>query len=227
MPPPPETAAAGRESVYARVCERILAAKRSGRPLVAGVTGIDTSGKTEFALALGRELAGRGAAVQLVHLDDFHRPKRERYAGASEAENYYERSFDLPRLVAEVLEPIRSTGRLRGELRLLDLHTDDYDLRRRYEVGPETIVVLEGVFLLRPELRDHLDLVVLLDMPFDVAHERARARDLPVFGEDVLRKYREKYLPAQRRHFAEVDPRRVADVVVDNSDWRRPRLVRG
>lgn len=225
--PPRETGAAARESVYARVCERILAAKRPGRPLVAGITGIDTSGKTEFALALGRELGLRGAAVQLVHLDDFHHPKRERYAGPSEPDNYYERSFDLPRLVAEVLAPIRSTGRVQRELRLLDLHTDAYDLLRRYDVGPETIVLVEGVFLLRPELRHHLDLVVLLDMPFAVAHERARTRDLPVLGEDVLRKYREKYLPAQRRHFAEVDPRGMADVVVDNSDWRRPRLVRG
>lgn len=203
-----------------------MARKQRNAPLVVGITGIDTVGKTEFALALARVLERRSRPVQLLHLDDFHNPREHRYAGANEPDNYYQRSFDIERLLTDVLRPICADGRLDRTLRLLDLATDRFELVRRYRVSPETIVLFEGVFLLRPELREYLELTILLDMPFDLAPVRARARDVPALGEQVLAKYSSKYLPAQRRHFAEVEPRSTADIVVDNSDWRRPTIVR-
>jgi uridine kinase len=86
--------------------------------------------------------------------------------------------------------------------------------------------LLEGVFLLRPELIGFHDLTVLLDIPSSAVIGRAQKRDVPRLGGDVLRKYNKKYLEAQRRHFAEVDPWTVADIIIDNSDWEHPRVVK-
>jgi HAD superfamily hydrolase (TIGR01549 family) len=217
---------AGAEEVWHDLERRLEARRQPGRPTVVGVTGGDAAGKTWITNAFAAYLESRRRSVQVVHVDDFHNPRAYRYAGESEPDNYYGRSFALDRLVGEVLEPIRRDGRLHAELLLLDLASDRFDLRRRYDVTPETVVLLDGVFLLRPELRDYLDLAVHVDVPLAVALERARRRDVPVLGHGVMAKYAAKYVPAQRRHFEEVDPRRAADVVIDNTDeW--PRIVSG
>jgi uridine kinase len=195
---------------------------------MACVTGVDTAGKTRFARALADALEAVGRRVQLVHADDFHRPRAERYTGTGdEADAYYERSFDLPLLIDRVLEPARAERSLDVTLELLDVVTDRRDVRRSYRAGPDAVLLVEGVFLLRPELRHYWDFAILLEAPAAVVHERARDRDVPVFGDDVLRKYRDKYLPAQGRYTLASRPRERAHVVIDNADWREPRILGG
>lgn len=43
-------------------------------PLVVGVTGMDTSGKSVMTTLLAEELLRSGLAVQIIRLDDFHHP---------------------------------------------------------------------------------------------------------------------------------------------------------
>ena len=63
-----------RARVLAAVAAAIDAARRPGRPVVVGVTGIDASGKSHLTAELAALLRGRGTAVQVVHVDDFHHP---------------------------------------------------------------------------------------------------------------------------------------------------------
>lgn len=79
-------------------------------------------------------------------------------------------------------------------------------------LGCDGDVIVDGVFLLRPELRDLWDFTILLDAPFELRLERAKARG----EEDVDRRYRARYQPAWELHLRECDPAAHADLVLDS-----------
>ncbi|MDH6111837.1 uridine kinase [Kitasatospora sp. MAP12-15] len=200
--------------------------KAPQRPLVAGLTGMDTSGKSRLATELATELGRRGLAHQVVRIDDFHHPRSRRYLPElPEPEQYYQHSIDFERAAKEVLQPVRVAGRLETTLTLLDLPTDTHTLVRTYSVSADTIVLVEGVFLFRPEISDLIDLFVYLDVPEDVVLSRGRVRDVPAQGEQVMGKYHTKYLPAQRGYLTAYPPEKHAEVIVDNADWSAPVVL--
>ncbi len=203
----------------------IKKAKKSDRAFIIGVSGIDASGKTKFADALAAFLASNSYTTQLVHLDDFHNPKKLRYSGESEAENYYTRQFDLNTLVEKLLKPIEhSFGKYSQKLTLLDLMTDQYTVEKEYTIDKDTIIVLEGIFLFKDVLAPYIDFKIFLDVPFEESMKRAEARDIPIFGPSIMDKYNNKYFPAERRYLAEFPPELTSDMVVDNSNWNYPKV---
>jgi uridine kinase len=189
-----------------------------------GISGIDTSGKTLFANGFLTYLRSRGRKAHIVNLDDFHNPKKIRYEGDDEAENYLTRSFDLKTLENEVLKPITERGSLDKELDLLDVLEDTYTLHRHFRIEPGSFVLLEGVFLFRPPTLNYLDYRIYLDVGFETALRRAGGRDVPIHGRSVLQKYHSKYLPAQKRYMQEFLPRERAHAIVDNNDHDRPSV---
>ncbi len=48
----------------------------------------------------------------------------------------------------------------------------------------------------------------------------------PASVAEVARRYRTRYLPGQALYRAEIDPGRSADVLVDNRDPAKPRMLR-
>ncbi len=90
----------------------------------------------------------------------------------------------------------------------------------------DAILILDGVFLLRRELREHFDLSVFVRADFEVTTKRAEARDLDLFGtvEEIRRRYEQRYVPGQRLYLESERPEEFASVVVDNNDWSSPGL---
>jgi uridine kinase len=86
-------------------------------------------------------------------------------------------------------------------------------------------VVVDGLFLLHPELLDLWSLTVFLRCDQRVAMERGIARDAS-WMENARKRYETRYVPEERRYLDEVDPESLADVVVDTTDLDRPQLVR-
>ena len=146
---------------------------------------------------LADQLAASLPAVRLS-VDDFLQPPDVRYRrGELSPEGYYRDSVD--------------DGRLALAIRGL--------------TGP---IVLDGVFLQRPQLAGLLDLVVYLRVSPEESLRRALIRDVGRFGsaQEVERRYRERYLPGQALYRAEFDPEGRADVLIDNEDPARPRVLR-
>jgi uridine kinase len=85
---------------------------------------------------------------------------------------------------------------------------------------PGAVLVLDGIFLHRDELRAYWDFSVYLDVDFDVSTSRLVARDGPP-ADPASRRYRD----GQRLYLAACAPRRRATVVVDNTDLAAPRLL--
>jgi uridine kinase len=92
--------------------------------------------------------------------------------------------------------------------------------------APDSILLFDGVFLLRPELADLWDFSIFVDVSFEETRRRAAERDATRFGspEATLRRYAARYVPGQQLYFAEARPQEAADVVVENADFDHPTL---
>jgi uridine kinase len=213
-----------RTTIYERIGGQIQRRKAPGRAFIVGVTGADCSGKSVFAAGLDGFLRGRGVATQLVNLDDFHQPAAVRHAGADRDEDHWRRVkagkvFNFERLADEVLRPSREGKPFTARFTAGDWRSDDA-AARTLTITPDTIVILEGVFLLLEDVRPFLDYVIFLDAGEVECLRRARERD----AETAWRRYETRYLPAARSHRAAYPPEKHADIIVDNNDWTAPRL---
>lgn len=103
------------------------------------------------------------------------------------------------------------------------LDSFDHDRLRRAVLAERGLVIVDGIFLMRPELDDLWDFRIFVHVELDVAIRRGVERD----GADTERLYRRRYAPGQRIYLETVRPRELADVVVDNTDPERPSLSPG
>ena len=193
------------------------------RPLLVAVDGVDGAGKTWFADELAGVLADRGRPVVRASVDDFHHPRAHRHALGRTSEAVWSRHFDYPTLRRELLDPWQRGAGTSYRRAWHDVATDrllDMPAERVPEGG---VLVVDGVFAQRPELDGTWDLVVFLEVPFEVSVARMAARDGSV--DDVEDPDQRRYIEAQRTYLRDCDPRQRADVVVDNTDLAHPHLL--
>lgn len=192
--------------------------------VLVGVDGPDAAGKSIFA----DRLAGLLAVPALRgSIDRFHLPREKRYRrGELSADGYYLDSFDYPALLAGCLAPF-----LRGEPLV---QTACYDYRANVRRDVETAVpsraalVFDGVFLLRPQLRDLWTLSVYLRVSPAETVRRAVVRDVPLSGseDEVQSRYLHRYLPGQALYRSEAGPEQAAHIVIDNERPGSPAIKR-
>lgn len=194
------------------------------RATIAGIDGIDASGKTTFARSLAAYLEKQGRSVQLIHLDDFHNPLAVRRAQLPPPLAYYNKTFDYPRLIAELLQPAHRGIAVDKELLCLDLEQDEYCTRRSYKINTDSVLLLEGVFLFRPELVKYFDVKIHLYIDFKCCLKRVTTRDRYLFGtaDSITARYKSKYIPGQILYYNEANPLAAADLVIDNTDFANP-----
>lgn len=216
-----------RQAVLDRLAARIAAMQRP-HPVRAAIDGIDAAGKTTLADELAAVLAARGRRVVRVSLDDFHRPRAERYAryGALSPVGFYEDAFDFPALWAAVLRPLGPGGDRRYRRAVFDVVADAPVAEEWLAAAADAILVFDGVFAQRPELAGAWDYRIFVEIPLALSLERALTRDLALLGsaEVVRERYEGRYQPAQEHYLATVRPMDAADAVVENTDPARPSV---
>lgn len=144
-----------------------LSELRSGMNLVC-IEGLGGAGKSTLAEAVAAALPGEAL---VVHGDDFYGPEERDWRSWSSREGY-ERYFDHRRLEDQLLRPLRSGSVARLQRYGWPSNTlDDW-----IDVQPEGFVVVEGVYLLRRELRPYWDLAIYVDTPRDLRQARLHAR---------------------------------------------------
>ena len=216
-----------RRLVLGRVADEIVSRAEPGRPTRVAVDGITAAGKTTFADDLAAVLRGNAAPVLRVTMDGFHNPRAVRHRqGRASAAGYYEDAYDFAGLRSALLDPLGPGGDRRYRTAVWDLH-EDRPAAADPGVAPDDLVlVVDGSFLQKPEVRDGWDVVVHLRCPFDAAERRGVARDADALGGEAAARdlFRRRYHAAQRRYLDEVDPESRADIVVDHRDPQRPTL---
>jgi phosphoglycolate phosphatase len=212
----------GRQQVFSEIADRLV---KKGRRIL-GISGVDTSGKTEFTRSFARYLQAAGYACTVIHMDDFHNPLAVRRQGSDERDAYYTNAFNYSQLTEEVLIPLSETGRVDKDIVCLNLDTDRYENVRRFTADRDTVVLVEGVLLFRPPIAEYLNGRIWLHIGFDEMLKRARERDVPKYGETILQKYHDKYIPIQKRYLEEHQPDVNCDIFIDNSDYDHPKIWR-
>lgn len=139
--------------------------------------------------------------------------RRSTTSGASQtAEGFYRDSYDDDALVRDLLVPVGPGGDGWYRTASLDLATDRPVAPAPVQASADEVLVLDGLFLQRPAVREHLDAVVFLDVPFTTTYERMAVRDGcdPDPGHPANRRYRQ----GQQLYLDEHRPHRTADLVV-------------
>ncbi len=196
----------------------ILQNNGRGRVIVA-VDGVDAAGKSYFGDALADALRRAGHAVVRASVDGFHKPRALRYArGKDSPEGFYRDSYDYETLRRVLIDPFTDGGTGSFVLEAFD-HRRDAPIEPKWVTGkPDTILVLDGIFLHRPELRGLWNYSIWLDVDPTVASQRALARD----GESGIG---DRYTKGQALYVKDAKPRTAANAIIDNNDFEHPRRV--
>jgi uridine kinase len=213
-----------RRAVLDRVAEAVLALPGRGTARV-GIDGVDGAGKTTLADELGERLASSGRPVIRASADGFHHPRAVRYRlGRHSPEGFYRDSYDYAALRRLLLDPLGPGGTGRFRRAIFDVDADVAVEAPEERAAPGSILLLDGMFLHRPELRDAWDLSVFLRVEWTRNHRRRGAPGTPT-RVDLEAPATRRYLDGQRLYFRECAPWECASIVVDNHDLDAPFVV--
>ncbi len=191
-----------REDVVAEIADEILHNYATGRTLVA-VDGREGSGQAEFADGLVHALNTAGTTAARLPMEAF----------ATSAEDAYRDGFGYDDFRTTAVQPFRS-----GEAVLPELRDRVAPPGLPDELPADAVLVVDGVFLNRPEISGIWKHSIWLQVPQAQTEERLRDAGLP--PEDI-----ERARAAQSRYRAQLDPTEKADTLVDNSDPEHPRRI--
>ena len=197
-------------------------------PIRVGIDGVTASGKSTFAKELRDALLEQGRRCVLTTLDGFHNPKAIRYQkGRESAEGYYLDAYNYNQVIQNLLLPLGPNGNLKYRIKVHDLKTDKLVDLLYSSADSSEILVVDGSFALRKELRDHWDFKIYIKVDFEVALLRAAIRDAIFFGsaERALEMTRKRYHGAHLLHNEAAAPCSIADVIINNNNPQRPTLV--
>ncbi len=215
-----------RQEIVAAIAQRIVGV-RVPHPVRVAIDGVDAAGKTTLADELAEAVRHLGRPVIRASIDGFHNARAiRRRRGSLSPEGYFEDSFNYRALVEALLLPLGAAGSGSFRRAVFDFRTDQPVTAPLEVASVDSVLLFDGVFLLRDELRAHFDFSVFVRAAFEVTIERAEQRDVQLFGsiEEVRRRYRQRYVPGQELYLRTAQPERWASVIVDNNDPARPNI---
>jgi uridine kinase len=175
-------ASAQRAAALEELASLILGINQSSPTRVA-IDGRTASGKTTLADELSKILSVKGRNVIRTSIDGFHRPKIERYArGRFSAEGYYYDARDLQAINTLLLSPLGPDGDRLYRTASFDLDKDEPIEQRPHLAANNAILLVDGTFLQRPELRDGWDLTIFVETSEQVSEQRGIHRDASHLG---------------------------------------------
>ena len=204
-----------RAGVLEQVAAAVLALPANGVTRVA-VDGVDGAGKTTFADELAGRLASVGRPLIRAGVDGFHHPRAVRYRrGRTSPEGFYRDSYDYAALKRVLLDPLSPGGDRRFRRAVFDVTADAPVDAPEERASPGSILLFDGIFLHRPELRGGWDLSIFLRVEWDRNHRLRRQPE----------QHPERYREGQQLYFRECRPWECASIVIDNDDLAAPFIV--
>jgi len=147
-----------------------------------------------------------------------------RYArGSTSPEGFYRDSYDYASLKRHLLDPLGPGGDRRYRRKAFDHRLDQRVQSPEAVAGRDAILIFDGLFLHRPELRGHWDYSIFLEVGFNVSIPRGaqRGEGSPDPSADCNR----RYIEGQLLYFSACDPRSRASLVIDNEDLLQPKIL--
>lgn len=182
--------------------QSLKAASKDKHTFIIAIDGRCASGKTTLAAILSKEL---GADV--FHMDDFYLPfdKRTPQIMAQAAGH-----MDLERFKREILHPAKE-----GKIVIYKPFncTNNIMLPGEVTVKLRPVVIIEGCYCQHPALAPFYDYKLFLTNSPQEQKKRILARN----GADGLKRFEDKWIPAEEKYFKQFDIQAKADMIFDTS----------
>ncbi len=90
------------------------------------------------------------------------------------------------------------------------------------------VLIVDGVFAYRPEINSYWDLRIWVEIDAELSVRRGIERDADLEGDAAAAEelHRDRYLAGELLYMNEIDPRSFVEVLIDNTDFDKPLLVR-
>ena len=172
---------------------------------VIGINGIDCSGKTTFAKLLSKYFIHHKIENVCLDIDNFNNPaiESETYKAfvsdswdEEDLNKYYE-------LIINFSDATRAVS----------------ESKKKY-----SLVILEGIFIYKPQLVDIFDLKIYLDIDISLGRKRFAKRRSLKQDKRPFDIYDKIWMPSQIRYESEVHPKRISDLVIDYNAESQPVL---
>jgi len=198
-----------------------------GRRTSVAIDGVDGAGKTMLADALAPRVVAMSRQVIRASVDDFHHPRAVRYArGRYSPDGFFLDSYDYPAFHRLLLDPLAPQGSGRYVARHFDHRSDQAVAPCPRQAPPAAALIVDGIFLHRPELRTCWDLSIFLQIDFAVSRERNAVREGTPDALDLDTSSNRRYAGGQQRYLSECTPAQRADIVIDYNDFRAPKVLK-
>jgi uridine kinase len=199
--------------------DRILARHAEvpeNRSLLVGISGIDGSGKGYVAGQIEAHLGQYGVPAAIVNVDGWLNLPEERFSSTAPAEHFYEHAIRFEEFFSQLVLPLRDHRSLHLVADFADETAPSFR-KHTYDFKDVGVVVVEGIFLFKPQYRQFFDLAIWTECSFHTALARAISRGQEGLSTaKTIAAYETIYFPAQRIHFAQDKPRENADLILDN-----------
>ena len=169
---------------------------------VVGINGIDCSGKTTFAKSVSKYFTQHKIENDRLDIDNFNNPAivSETYkafvSGSWDEEDlnkYYE-------LIINYSDAIRAVS----------------ESKKKY-----SLVILEGIFIYKPQLVNLFDFKIYLDIDISLGRKRFAKRWSLKQYKRPFEIYDEIWMLSHIKYESEVHPKRISDLVIDYNDERQ------
>ncbi len=166
---------------------------------VVGINGVDCSGKTTFAKSVSKYFTHHKIDNHRLDIDNFNNPtiESETYKafvyGSWDEEDlnkYYE-------LIINYSDAIRAVS----------------ESKKKY-----SLVILEGIFIYKPQLVDLFDLKIYLDIDIFLGRKRFAKRRSLKRDKRPFDVYDKIWMLSQIRYESEVDSKQISDLVINYND---------
>lgn len=219
----------GRSSVITALANEIVSLCLD-HPTRVAVDGRSAAGKTTLSDELAKAVRALARGVLRASIDNFHFPghKYRSQRGEWTPSSYYEHGFDYNSFANFVLQPLGPGGNRRCRTALWDAFSDKEVPEQWHHVGERDIAIVDGAFLLRPELAGQWDYVIWLDIDNETMVNRALQRDVAWVGSTrvVEERYRRHWVPTHELYEQLTSAPSRAHAFVDNRVLQEPRLLR-
>ena len=140
--------------------------------LLVAISGIDGSGKSTMAQQIVERLKSRGLNAVSIGLDAWHHPPEKRFNKDTPAQHFYNHAFRFDELFNILINPLKHNRSAHIMVELTSLPSNDLYLHS-YELDEVDVIVLEGIFLFKKELKKNYDLAFWVECSFETAFRRA------------------------------------------------------
>ena len=208
--------------------KRIISQKWNN-PLVVWINGVDGSGKSHLSKELYHFMKQLGYDMEVIGVDDFLNNRKIRYTKWIESpEWFYYDTYNHEDFLKYVLIPFQK-WEWKYCKKIFDIDTNREVKKEMKVIKKSQIVLIEGIFLFRPELNSFFDYKIFLNVSFDTTLERMLKRDTDLgrlWGKkEVIERFNIRYMPWQKLYFSDAKPQEKSDILIDNTDYNNPIII--